>query len=222
VLIYIAIGKIGAGSAVTILFMYPIVTVPLAWFLFGDRPTPLRWGVMAVISLGVIFTALPNISWEKLASGGAAGVVIAAIAGVAFAMYLILMQLGFRKLHPVPVSLLQFFTIFVLSAIILILLGPDLGVLVEADKRVGFIFGGILLGGLTLVGYLANNFGVRLMGAGLASIIASIGPVMTALLAWILIRDPLQGSQVFGIFLVTLGVGALSLERMKLQPKPKK
>ena len=118
VLIYIAIGQIGAGPAVTILFMYPIVTVPLAWFLFGDRPTPLRWIVMFTILLGVIFTALPGITatGSNLLGGGA---LIAIGAGIAFAFYLICMQLGFKKLHPIPVTLIQFSTIFVLSSVIL-------------------------------------------------------------------------------------------------------
>ncbi len=221
ILIYIAIGKIGAGPAVTILFMYPIVTVPLAWVLFGDRPTVLRWGVMATISFGVILTALPSIT---ASSSGLAfdGFLIAAASGVAFALYLVLMQLGFKRLHPVPVSLVQFFTIFVLSSIILIVLGPNLGVNVNADQKVGFVLSGIVLGALTLVGYLANNFGVRFMGAGLASIIASIGPAMTALLAWVLINSALKGAQIWGILLVTVGVGALSFERMKLQKRPPK
>jgi drug/metabolite transporter (DMT)-like permease len=220
VMIYIAIGQIGAGPAVTILFMYPIFTVPLAWVLFGDRPTPLRWIVMATILAGIIFTALPKIV-DSGKGFSPEGILIAIGSGVAFALYLILMQLGFKKLHPVPVSLIQFFTIFVLSAVILIVLGPNLGVMVEPDKRTGFILSGIVLGFLTLVGYLSNNFGVRYMGAGLASIVASIGPVMTALLAWILIQNKLEGVQWFGIFLVTAGVGALSFERMKLQTKKK-
>jgi drug/metabolite transporter (DMT)-like permease len=217
VLIYIAIGQIGPGPAVTILFMYPLVTVPLAWILFGDRPTPLRWLVMGIISLGVIFTAQPSMDMNKIASAGATGVLTAVFAGIAFALYLIFMQLGFKKLHPVPVSLIQFFTIFVLSSVILIFLGPNLGVLVEPGKRTGFIISGLILGALTLAGYLTNNFGVRFMGAALASIIASIGPVVTALLAWILINNPLQGIQILGILLVTLGVGLLSIERRKLQ-----
>ncbi|MBF2026847.1 MAG: EamA family transporter [Oscillatoriales cyanobacterium C42_A2020_001] len=220
VLIYIAIGQIGAGPAVTILFMYPIVTVPLAWLLFGDRPTSLRWGVMAVILTGVILTALPSIT-NAGKGWSLEGVVFAICSGIAFALYLIFMQLGFKKLHPVPVSLVQFFTIFVLSAVILIAVGPNLGVQVLAEQRAGFVLSGALLGVLTLIGYLANNFGVRFMGAGLASIVASIGPVMTAFLAWILIQNKLQGVQWFGILLVTLGVGALSFERMKLQARKK-
>ncbi|UBF24064.1 EamA family transporter [Kovacikia minuta CCNUW1] len=218
ILIYIAIGKIGAGPAVTILFMYPIVTVPLAWFLFGDRPTTLRWIVMGTISLGVILTALPNSSLSSNATG--AGVMTAVLAGIAFALYLVFMQLGFKKLHPIPVSLVQFFTIFVLTSLILTLSPVDLGVQVTDPQ--GFFWGGVILGALTLVGYLANNFGVRFMGAARASIIASSGPVMTAFLAWLIIQSPLQWVQIIGILLVTGGVTALSFERMKGQPPPAK
>lgn len=212
ILIYIAIGQIGAGPAVTILFMYPIVTVPLAWVLFGDRPTNLRWIVMGTISLGVILTALPNLSAAGNVSGG--GVLIAVLAGIAFAFYLLFMQLGFKKLHPIPVSLIQFFTIFILTSIILVLFDTN----VHVDNATGFAWSGVLLGALTLIGYLTNNFGVRFMGAARASIIASSGPVLTALLAWILIQSPLQFVQILGILLVTGGVTALSFERMKGQP----
>ncbi|XHX76422.1 MAG: EamA family transporter [Stenomitos frigidus ULC029] len=214
VFIYMAIGKIGAGPAVTILFMYPIVTVPLAWFLFGDRPTRLRWIVMFTILLGVIFTALPGLtSTSGNVSGG--GALTAIVSGITFAFYLVCMQLGFKKLHPIPVTLIQFSTIFVLSSVLLIL-RPN-SVVVQVDNPQGFLLGGMILGALTLVGYLTNNFGVRYMGAALASIVASSGPVVTALLAFVLINNPLQQVQLFGILLVTLGVGALSFERMKNQ-----
>ena len=212
ILIYIAIGQIGPSAAVTILFMYPIFTLPLAWWLFGDRPTTTRIGVMGLILLGVLLTALPNLtqSGRSVTSGG---VLIAAAAGLAFAFYLIFMQLGFRKLHPVPVSLVQFLTIFVLSSISLTL-PLQLGVELLPDNRFGFVMGGLLLGALTLMGYLANNFGVRQMGAARASIVASSGPVITALLAFLIIGMPLQWVQVGGILLVTVGVTALSFERM--------
>lgn len=213
-LIYIAIGQIGPGPAVTILFMYPMVTVPLAWYLFRDRPTTLRWVVMGVIFLGVALTA----SAMPTGAVSGAGVLIAIFSGIAFALYLIFMQIGFRKHHPIPVSLVQFATIFVLSSLVL-MLPLNLGVSVAEPG--GFLLSGIVLGALTLVGYLANNFGVRFMGAGRASIIASSGPVVTALLAFLLIQSPLTPPQILGIVLVTLGVGALSFERMKIQPAKK-
>ena len=213
VLIYIAIGQIGPGPAVTILFMYPLVTVPLAWWLFGDRPTRLRLAVMVTILVGVVMAALPNLVKTSMVTSG--GVFAAILAGIAFAFYLIFMQLGFRKLHPVPVSLVQFMTILFLSSLSLTL-PLQLGVAVLPEKRLGLFVGGLVLGALTLIGYLSNNFGVRYLGAARSSIIASSGPVFTAVLAAIIIHSQLQQVQVFGILLVTIGVTALSFERMRL------
>ncbi|MEB3211364.1 MAG: EamA family transporter [Leptolyngbyaceae bacterium] len=216
VCIYIAIGEVGPGVAVTILFMYPIFTVPLAWWLFGDRPTSLRVLVMIAIFGGVVCTFLPKLVQTNQVS--VAGVGIAVFSGLAFACYLISMQLSFKKLHPVPVSVIQFFTIFSLTSIILLARPAD----VELSSPVGLILGGLVLGFLTLLGYLFNNFGVRLMGAARASIIASSGPVLTALLAFIIIREEqtqLAPIQILGILIVTAGVTALAVERMFLQKR---
>lgn len=213
VLIYIAIAQIGPGAAVTILFMYPLITVPLAWWLFHDRPTRLRIAVMSLILIGVVLTAIPSLGAAKI--GG--GVITAVLSGIAFALYLILMQLGFRSSHPVPVSVIQFLTVLVLSSMSLSL-PISLGVSIVPAARIGFFGGGLVLGVFTLVGYLANNFGVRYMGAAQASIIASSGPVLTAVLAALIIRTKLDWIQIVGILLVTIGVTALSFERMR---KPK-
>jgi drug/metabolite transporter (DMT)-like permease/predicted nucleic acid-binding Zn-ribbon protein len=219
VLIYKAISDIGPGVAVTLLFMYPLITVPLAWFLFGDRPTPLRGLVMFAITIGIVFTALPRINTD-LAVGAVSpwGVFAGLLSSAAFALYLISMQLSFRKLHPVPVSLIQFTTIFVLTSLILIggsFFGLETG---EPSSYSGLYLSGIFLGGLTLLGYLFNNYGVRLMGAAQASIVASSGPVLTAILAYIITpgeKSMLQSIQWIGVVLVTLGVLALSLERLR-------
>jgi drug/metabolite transporter (DMT)-like permease len=219
ILIYKAISDIGPGVAVTLLFMYPLITVPLAWFLFGDRPTPLRGLVMFAITIGIVFTALPRIN-SDLALGTVSpwGVVAGLLSSAAFALYLVSMQLSFRKLHPVPVSVVQFTTIFVLTSLILIggsFLGLETG---EPSSYSGLYLAGLLLGGLTLLGYLFNNYGVRLMGAAQASIVASTGPVLTAILAQIITpgeKSTLQSIQWIGVLLVTLGVLALSLEKLR-------
>ncbi|HTL87983.1 MAG TPA: DMT family transporter [Leptolyngbya sp.] len=214
VLIYIAIAQIGPGVAVTILFMYPLLTVPLAWWLFHDRPTRLRIAVMSIILVGVILTAIPSLGTAKI--GG--GVIVAVLSGIAFALYLILMQLGFRKTHPIPVSLIQFLTVLVLSSLSLSL-PIQLGVSLLPDARVGFLSGAFVLGAFTLVGYLSNNFGVRYLGAAQASIVASSGPVLTAVLAALIIRTKLDWVQIVGILLVTIGVTALSFERLRKTAK---
>jgi drug/metabolite transporter (DMT)-like permease len=218
VLIYIAISAISPGVAVTILFMYPLVTVPLAWVLFGDRPTLLRGAVMFAILLGVILTAAPRLASATNISS--IGVIAAVFSGIFFALYLISMQISFKKLHPVPVSFIQFFTIFTLASMMLL----PFGVQEPPDNLMGLLIGGVVLGTLTLIGYLLNNLGVKRLGAARASIVASSGPVLTALLAFLLTpsdRTALQSIQLVGILSVTLGVVALSFERMLIQKQPK-
>ncbi len=217
VLIYTSIAKVGPGVAVTLLFMYPLITVPLAWALFGDRPTPLRLVVMFAITMGIVFTALPRISSDISTSLVSPwGVGAAMLSSVAFALYLVAMQLSFRRLHPVPVSLMQFSTVFVLTSLSLIVgsffgMQPD-----QPSSPLGLYLGGLMLGGLTLLGYLFNNYGVKLMGAAQASIVAASGPVVTAVLAYLVLpgeKSALQFIQWMGVVLVTLGVVSLSLER---------
>ena len=218
VLIYKAIADIGPGVAVTLLFMYPLITVPLAWFLFGDRPTPLRLVVMFAISMGIVFTALPRI-YTDLSGNGISlwGVGAALLASVAFALFFISMDLSFRRLHPVSVSLLQFCTIFMLTSLILIV-GSFFGLAPgEPSHSLGLYVGAGLLGLLTLLGYLFNNYGVKLLGSAQASIVASSGPVVTAILAYLITpgeKSALLFIQWMGVILVTLGVISLSLERL--------
>jgi len=223
VLIYKAIADVGPGVAVTLLFMYPLITVPLAWFLFGDRPTPLRLVVMFAISMGIVFTALPRI-YMDLDAGNVSlwGVGAAILASAAFALFLVAMQLSFRRLHPVPVSLLQFSTIFIFTSLILIV-GSFIGLTPgEPSSQMGLYLGGFMLGLLTLMGYLFNNYGVKLMGAAQASIVASSGPVITAILAYIVTpgeKSALSFIQWMGVVLVTLGVISLSLEKLTRQQR---
>lgn len=225
ILIYIAIGSVGPGVAVTLLFMYPIVTVPLAWFFFNDRPTAMRWFVLAGVFFGIILTAdLDVASFQPGGNASLFGIGVALLSGLFFACYLISMQLSFQKLHPVPVTVIQFFTIFVLTSFSLIL-RPAQADQIQLTSHWGLLIGALILGGLTLMGYLFNNFGIRYMGAARASIIAASGPALTAFLGWLMIPDAqrfqLEPIQWLGIVLVTVCVAALSLERLFMNTAPK-
>jgi drug/metabolite transporter (DMT)-like permease/cell division protein FtsB len=219
-LIYVAIAQIGPGVAVTILFVYPAVTVPLTWLLFGDRPSSLRFGVVFAALVGAVLAAYPLLS--NAADGTERGLVAAILAGVTFACYLMSMQLiSYRKIHPVPVSLLQFATMFVLTSLSLITIGIKVG----PSDRFGLVISGIALGALTIGSYLLNNFGARLMGVARAAIIAASGPALTALLAFLLIPGSLtalSSVQIIGILIVTLAGTVLSFERMLLHNKAAK
>ncbi len=217
VLIYAALGQIPVGIAVSIFFIYPVVTVFLAWKQFGDRPTPFRLMVMLVICLGAALT----LNWQAKASGNFLwGCIAAGLSGLAFAGYVLVTGLSTRKFNPVPVTLMQFFTILVLSSVMMVFPLSDQFRPVPPSNWAGFGIGCLVLGAATLLGYLFNNFGIRLIGPGPASIIGATGPAFSAVLAALMIAQTLQPLQWWGVALVTLGAVGINLERVLGWSKP--
>ncbi|ERT07497.1 triose-phosphate Transporter family protein [Lyngbya aestuarii BL J] len=212
VCIYIAIGEIPTGIAITIFFIYPIVTVLASWGLFGDRPTLIRVIAMVII-LGGGVLCLPSF-FGGAAGNTQVGIIASVGAGVAFAGYVLLTQMAAGKLHPIPFSLVNFASIFVFCCVSLIFLPDNLSMDVDVNVWQGLMFGGVVLGVLTLCSYLFQNFAIRSAGAALASIIGTSGPALTALFAFFIIGEALTPKQILGMALVILGVGAMSFERL--------
>jgi len=216
VLIYLAIGNIPAGIAITIFFIYPIVTVLGSWILFGARPSTIGFLAMFGITLGLILAGLPSFS-AAAPGGGNVGVGVAAAlgAGIMFAGYVLLTQMAAGKLHPIPFSLVNFAAIFVFSALSLwVPLSENLAPQIDQNVWPGLIMGGVVLGVLTLFSYLLNNFAIRFAGAALASVIGTLGPALTGLFGFVIINEKLQPVTILGMAVVTLSVAAMSVERM--------
>lgn len=202
--IYVALGILKPGLAVTLFFIFPTVTVLMAWFLFGDRPSNERWFVIAVIYVGImltynIFGSLKPDTW---------GVTAAILSGISFAGYIITSQACFKQLNPVSFTSINF------AIILLLCLGTLPFTLGSISLNGSLIFMCFLISMTTLGGYLLTSFGTKLMGAAQASIVSASGPVFTTFLAFMILGNKLELIQVFGVFLVTGGVGLLSLQNM--------
>ncbi|MEG4853780.1 EamA family transporter [Microcoleus sp. B5-D4] len=216
VLIYLAIGNIPAGIAITIFFIYPIVTVLGSWILFGSRPSTV--GLLAIfgITVGLILAGWPSFA-APAPGGGNVGVGVAAAlaSGITFAGYVLLTQMAAGKLHPIPFSLVNFAAIFVFSSLSLwVPLSENFSPKIDQNVWPGLILGGVVLGVLTLFSYLLNNFAIRFAGAALASVIGTLGPAMTALFGFLIINEKLQPVAILGMAVVTLSVAAMSVERI--------
>ncbi|WP_287289050.1 EamA family transporter, partial [Okeania sp. SIO2B9] len=55
-LLYMSIGLIETGVALTLFFTYPIFTSLFSWLLLGIPPTSFRWMVMIVVLVGTFLT----------------------------------------------------------------------------------------------------------------------------------------------------------------------
>jgi drug/metabolite transporter (DMT)-like permease len=216
VLIYLAIGNIPAGIAITIFFIYPIVTVLGSWLLFGSRPS--RVGFLAIVGItaGLILAGWPSFATPAPGGGNVGvGVTAALGSGITFAGYVLLVQMAAGKLHPIPFSLVNFAAIFVFSSLSLwVPLSENFAPNIDQNVWPGLIVGGVILGVLTLFSYLLNNFAIQFAGAALASVIGTLGPALTALFGFIIINEKLQPVEILGMAVVTLSVGAMSVERI--------
>lgn len=218
VTIFLAFGQAPTGVVTTIFFIYPIVTVLLAWVLFGERPTLVRSLITATVFAGVVLISLPT--------GGAAanltisGVILAVVSGIAFALYVTLTQAAQKKVHPVPFSVINFIIILLLSGFTLMLpLPAAFAVKVNPSMWGAIVVTALILGSLTLIGYLMTNIGIGMIGAAPFSVIGATGPALTSVMAFIIIKEALKINQILGMLLVTIGVVALSVERLRSQKK---
>ena len=221
VLIYLAIGNIPAGIAITIFFIYPIVTVLGSWILFGSRPSTVGFLAIVGITAGLILAGWPSFAAPAPGGGNVGvGVTAALASGITFAGYVLLTQMAAGKLHPIPFSLINFAAIFVFSSLSLwVPLSDNFAPKIDQNVWPGLIVGGVVLGVLTLFSYLLNNFAIRFAGAALASVIGTLGPAMTALFGFIIINEKLQPVAILGMVVVTLSVGAMSVERIMAPQK---
>jgi len=202
--IYLALGILKPSLAVTLFFIFPTITVLIAWFLFGDRPSNERWFVIGIIYLGIMLTnnVLGGIKPDTW------GIIAAISSGVAFAGYIITSQTCFKQLNPVSFTSINF------AIILLLCLGTLPFNLASISINGVLIFMCFLVALTTLGGYLLTSFGTKLMGAAQASIVSASGPVFTTFLAFTILGDKLDFIQLLGVFLVTGGVGLLSLQNM--------
>lgn len=203
-LLYVSIGLIPTGIALTLFFTFPVFTALLSWRLFGYRPTVTRWGIMAVILVGSALT-VPQAQWTG--EGNYWGILFGIGAGIAYALYTVNAQKSFDYLHPVPYTWVSFAMTLALSALCL-LIWPRSEM---SSLAWGPIWLWSLVSGLvTFAGHVLYNSGIRQIGATSAAMIGAANPALTVVLAWLAIQEVLQGIQIIGVGMVTLSVASLS------------
>jgi drug/metabolite transporter (DMT)-like permease len=218
VLIYIAISQIATGVAIALMFVYPAISGLLAWSLLREQPNSFRFSAIASIFLGQMLILAGDTS---IGTGNAfLGSITAVVSGIAFAFYVILTNICATKLHPVPFTLINFATMLVLSLVGLIIPLPITWSLqLNPNKLLELILSAFILGVLTLFAHVFNNVGIRKLGATRSAILGATVPVITVILAGLIIQETLQPAQVLGVLFVTGGAAAVSYEKMRNRTK---
>ncbi|BAZ15654.1 hypothetical protein NIES4071_75260 [Calothrix sp. NIES-4071] len=215
VLIYLAIGNVATGVAISLFFIYPVISSFFGWLLFRNdrtRPTFSRVSAIACICFGQLLVLGSNTSNPNISFGSSA----ALASGITFSIYIVLTRICAARLHPVSFTLLNFATMLLLCFVALIIpLPAELGVQLSNTNLLELILSGFILGVLTLFGYVLNNLGIRKFGAIRSALIGAIVPALTVLFAWLIIQENLELIQVMGVLVVTVGACAFNLEKIR-------
>lgn len=206
-LLYVGLGLIPTGIAMTLFFTYPVFTALLAWRFFDERPTLFRWLVMAIILGGGVLT-IPQSSTAYSSDAITTGIFASVGSGVVYAFYKVTAQKCLEKFHPVPFTWISFTCTLIFSGISLLFWPPSMTQLDWTPLWIGSIFSGLV----SFMGHAFNNVGIRMIGATKASIIGASSPALTVLVAWVTISETLNLIQSLGIGIVTLGITLLSGE----------
>jgi drug/metabolite transporter (DMT)-like permease len=214
VLIYIAIGQIQTGIAIALLFVYPVISGLLSSFLFRDRLNSFHIGAIACIIFGefLVLSGSTNTGTGNVTLGTTTAIA----SGVAFALYVILTRICAAKLHPVSFTLINFATMLLLCFLALVIPYPsNFAVEVDPNHLLDLVLSAFILGVLTLVGYFLNNVGIRKFGATRSAVVGATVPVLTVIIAGLIIQETLPLTIVLGVLLVTGGAAAFSFEKMR-------
>ena len=203
VLLYQAIAQVGPVLGATLLFLYPLLVVPLGLLTRRWRLSPLGGIALAAIAMGGFLTIRPTVR-PAIGTATPTAIWLGLLASVAFSLYLVLTNVSYQQqCHPIPVGVVQFSTVAVLSSIVLIVKPLEL----ENISLFSFALWGILLGTVMLLVYLFDYSSLRMSGARATAVVA-ITPLATVAIAWSFSSpDPLEIIQWTGILLLSIGGG---------------
>jgi drug/metabolite transporter (DMT)-like permease len=195
-----SIDAVGAGLA-TVLGNLQVVFVGMAaWLLFGERPTVRTLGALPIILIGMVLIG-------GLLGGGTygadplLGVVLGILTAAAYAGYLIVIRQVGRGWTAEPVAIGTAST-----AVVCLLVGLSLGRidLVPYLPAHGWL---ILLGiSAQSAGYLLITFALPRLPAVVTSIILLAQPVMSVVLAMLLVAERPSFGQLIGVGLLIGGI----------------
>ena len=193
----------GAGHVALLAYTMPFWAVLLAWLLLGEKPTRRHWLGLALAALGLLCIIEP---WHRM--GSVLSTTLALAGGAAWAGGTVLSKRLFRT-HTLSV--------LNLTAWQMLAGGVALGIVALAVPQRSIDWDWAFIGGLAYSVVLASAVAWWLWSIVLQRLpttvasLSSLGvPIVSVLLAWMILHEQPSMMEVFGIALVLLGLVAVS------------
>lgn len=207
---FLGLNYIKAGLERIILFVYPTIVVFLSWLFFRERITKVQTTAIVITYIGVVVTF-----WNELEIVGNEALVggfLVLLSALTYASYLV----GSGWLIP-KFGVLRFTCYAMIVSTICILMhytwAGDWDLFKYPLPVYGYGFAMAIFA--TLIPSFLVSASIERLGASNFSILGSLGPVSTILLAYLFLAEKLTYWQLFGMLIVIFGVTYLSLNRKR-------
>ncbi|MBK8501242.1 MAG: DMT family transporter [Saprospiraceae bacterium] len=214
---FLGLQYIGASVERLILFIYPTFIAIISFFVFKERVTLLQAGALALSYVGLLFVFGHNLSSVSLDSDFWKGSLLILGCAVTFALFLVMSQWLIPKFGATSFTSISM-AAACLFVIIHFLFSRKVSGLFDYHPRVYFYTLAMATIATVIPSYIVN-FAIQRIGATQSAILASVGPVSTVSLAYLLLDERLLPVQMIGAILIILGVTVVSVE-MKRKKQP--
>ncbi|WP_036384656.1 DMT family transporter [Muricauda sp. MAR_2010_75] len=207
---FLGLNYIKAGLERIILFVYPTIVVFLGWLFFREKITKVQTTAIIITYMGVVVTF-----WNELEIAGNEALIggfLVLLSAITYASYLV----GSGWLIP-KFGVLRFtcYAMIVSTCCILMhyIFAGDWDLFQYPLPVYGYGFAMAIFA--TLIPSFLVSASIERLGASNFSILGSLGPVSTILLAYVFLAEKLTYWQLFGMLIVIFGVTYLSLNRKR-------
>ncbi len=184
-------------------FLYPLIVAVGAALIYGEAITRRRALILALAlaGVGLIIGVPESASWVGIVLGLVAGL---CVSGLVLSSQRLMRSEG---LSPITLSALMFTSPALVLVLLLPLRSPDFDVSSEAWV---WALGAVFVAAVFPIACFYT--GVKRVGASVAGLLSTAEPLVTVILAYIVLDESLTALQLAGGALIVLSVAALSLE----------
>jgi DME family drug/metabolite transporter len=196
----------GATLAVVLVYTGPAFVAIAAHWLFHEAITHLKILAVTLSLVGcILVTGAYDLAQSQL---NPLGVLCGVGVGVGFAFYSIFGKLSAPRYNPWTATAYS----FGFGAFFLLLTQRPTQLISMGNAPLGWLTLFVLGAGPTLVGFTLYTVSLRYLPVSVASLIATLEPVITAVMAFFLLGERLSAIQVVGALLILFGVITLRRE----------
>jgi drug/metabolite transporter (DMT)-like permease len=202
-----AVDAVGAGLATVLGNLQVLFVAIVAWLVFKERPPRAVLLALPIVLVGAILIS-GVVGTGAYGANPPLGVALGVFTGISYAGYLLIIRSGSGDLRrpagPVALSTAS-------TAVVAIVVGSLLG---ELDPIPSWpSHGWLILVGITSqsIGYLIISISLPRLPAALTSIILLAQPVVTVILARVLLDEQPSLEQLLGVVLVVAGIAVATI-----------